>query len=80
MVDDILIIGVTIEEHNRYLKTVLRTIRDSCLKLNKAKCHFVKLEIQYFGHKISAEGMKLDSRKVKAITQMPSPNNAEELW
>lgn len=59
--------------------TVLTTISDSGLKLNKAKCHFGKSEIQYFGHVISAGDMKPDPNKVKAVTQMPSPTNVEEL-
>ncbi|KAG7504467.1 hypothetical protein JOB18_009516 [Solea senegalensis] len=57
---------------------VVVTIKDSGLKLNKAKCHFGKTEIQYFGH-ISAEGMRPDRDKVKAITQMPSPTSVTEL-
>lgn len=79
VMDDILVYGATKEEHDDRLNAVLKTFRDSGLKLNKAKCHFAKSQIQYFGHIISAEGMKPDPNKVKAITQMPSPTNVEEL-
>lgn len=79
VMDDILVFGANKEEHNKRLKAVLRTVKDSSLKLNKAKCYFAKSEIRYFGHIISAEGMKPDPAKVKAITEMPSPTNLEDL-
>lgn len=79
VMDDILVFGATKAEHDNRLNAVLRTIKDSGLKLNRAKCHFGKPEIQYFGHIISAEGMRPDPAKVKAITNMSSPTNVEEL-
>ena len=79
VMDDILVYGATGKEHDTCLDAVLKTIKDSGLKLNKAKCHFGKSEIQYFGHIISADGMRPDGDKVKAITQMPSPTNVTEL-
>lgn len=79
VMDDILVYGVTGKEHDTRLDAVLKTIKDSGLKLNKAKCHFGKTEIKYFGHIISAESMRPDTDKVKAITRMPSPTNVTEL-
>lgn len=49
------------------------------MKLNKAKCCFGKSEICYFGHIISAESIKPDASKMRAITGMPSPTNVGEL-
>ena len=79
VMDDILVYGATNEEHDRSLNAVLRTVKDSGLKLNRAKCHFGKSEIQYFGHLISADGLRPDPSKVKAVTQMASPTSVEEL-
>lgn len=79
VMDDILVYGSNKEEHDRRLNAVLETIRQSGLKLNKAKCCFGRTEISYFGHIISAEGMKPDKGKVRAITEMPSPTNVGEL-
>lgn len=79
VMDDILMFGANKEEHDKRLNAILRTVKDSGLKLNKAKCHLAKSEIKYFGHIISAEGMKPDPAKVKAITDMPSLTNVEEL-
>lgn len=79
VMDDILVYGATSEEHDSRLNAVLQTIKDSGLKLNKAKCHFGQPEIQYFGHLISAKGLQPDPSKVNAITDMASPTNVKEL-
>jgi hypothetical protein len=79
VMNDILVYGATTEEHDRSLNAVLRTVKDSGLKLNRAKCHFGKSEIQYFGHLISADGLRPGPSKVKAVTQMASPTSVEEL-
>lgn len=72
VMDDIHVYGATRQEHDNRLDTVLKTIKESSLKLNKAKCHLDKTEIKYFGYIINAEGMRPDSDKVKSITHMPS--------
>lgn len=79
VMDDILVFGATREEHDHHLAAVLKTIRDSGLKLNKAKGHLGKTERRYFGHIIGADGLRPDRERVKSITQMPSPTNVTEL-
>lgn len=44
-------------EPDRRLDTVLRRIHDSGLILNRGKCEFRKIQIEYFGHSISFEGI-----------------------
>ncbi|KAF0029439.1 hypothetical protein F2P81_018544 [Scophthalmus maximus] len=77
--DDILVFGSGEEKHNQRLNASLKTIRQSGLKLNKAKCSFGKSDLHYFGHIISAEGVKPDTSKVRAIAEMLSPSNVGEL-
>lgn len=79
VMDDIQVFGSTMEEHNQHLNAVSRTIQQPGLKLNKAKCNFGKSELRYFGHIISAEGVRPDTSKVSAVTEMPSPTNVKEL-
>lgn len=79
VMDDILVFGSSEEEHDRRLNAVLQTIKASGLKLNRAKCHFRKTELQFFGHIISADGVKPDESKVEAIAKMPNPSNVEQL-
>ena len=45
------------------------------MMLNKGKCCFRLSKVVYLGHVISAEGISLDPEKVKAINQMPPPED-----
>lgn len=56
--DDILVYGSDKEEHDRCLDTVLRTIQASGLKLNRAKCHFGRAELQFFLHVCTLSALK----------------------
>ncbi len=79
VMDDILVFGRDKEEHDRNLKAVLKSIKVSGLKLNKEKCHFGKSEIQFFGHIIGKDGIRPDTNKVRAITELHCPTNLTEL-
>ena len=43
------------------------------LKLNREKCKIRQKEVPYVGHLLTAEGLKMDPKKVKAIQAMPKP-------
>lgn len=79
VMDDILVFSRDKKEHDRNLKAVLKSIRESGLKYNKEKCHFGKSEIQFFGHIIGKDGIQPDTNKVRAITELPCPTNLTEL-
>ena len=77
--DDILIFGTTIEEHDRHLNQVLEKVKKSGLQLNKDKCCFRQSEIQYYGHIISGDGVHVNPEKVRAIRDLAAPTNLTEL-
>jgi hypothetical protein len=43
------------------------------------KCQFKKSEVKYLGHVLSSKGLKVDPEKVRAILEMPRPENLEAL-
>ena len=65
--DDILIFGMTFEEHKRNLRTVLIRLKQKGVKLRVSKCEFVKPEVRYLGRLVSAEGYRADPEDVKAL-------------
>ena len=79
IMDYTIVYGCTEEAHDKRLSAVLTRIEESGPKLNKAKCHFNQKEVKCFGHTISADGVRLDPYKVKAITEMPPPTSVTEL-
>ncbi|XP_061710675.1 uncharacterized protein K02A2.6-like [Cydia pomonella] len=78
-VDDIIVWGRTLEEHDARLKSLLDRSREVGIKFNKQKCEFRVQKITYLGHTFSHEGMRVDSEKVKAIEKMPSPHDRASL-
>jgi len=79
VVDDILVHGTTMEEHNTRLRQVLERAREINLKLNRKKCKIAVPEVDYVGHKLSRVGLKLTDERVKAITEMREPIDKGEL-
>ena len=75
--DDILVIGYGNDgkDHDKAEYHVLKRCQDVNLKLNKDKCHFRCMLISFFGKTVSRDGVQLDPRKVKALTEMQSPSN-----
>ena len=77
--DDCLIAGATKEQHDERLKTVLEKVEGAGLTLNESKCEFEKKSVTFLGNVISAEGIRADPVKVKAIEDMPTPQNVSDI-
>ena len=72
--DDILITGVTREEHTQNLKNVLSKLQKFGLRLNEAKCKFFQTKIEFLGHVITPNGISPTEQRVDNILQTPAPN------
>ena len=79
IMDDILVWGVTEEEHDQRLELVLQRVEQKNLKLNTSICRFKVNNVTYIGHVLSAEGVRPDPRKVEAVRGMKIPTNKTEL-
>lgn len=77
--DDVLIFGKDLNEHNERLRKVLQIVKDSGLKLAPAKCTFLKKEVKYLGHIVSNKGVEVDPNKTAAIKDWPLPKSVAEL-
>lgn len=78
-IDDIVIFGATIEEHNEKLVEVFERIRQSNLKLNPKKCSFIQKEVSYLGHRCSEKGVEPDEQLTEAVRTFPRPKNAKDI-
>lgn len=77
--DDIIIFGRSLESHNKNLIDIFERLRKVNLKINPSKCDFLKKELLYLGHIISAEGVLPDPEKIKIIQNYPKPKNTDEV-
>ncbi len=66
-IDYILIYSGSLEEHAEHLRKVFQRLRENKLYAKLEKCEFGVTEVDFLGHRISQEGLKMDDHKVKAI-------------
>ena len=79
--DDILIYGVgdteeeAIRDHDRKLTAFMERCREKNLKINRDKMKLRESSVLYLGHRITAEGVRVDESKVEAIKDMTRPSD-----
>ena len=71
--DDIIILGDTLEELRLWTKQVLNTMRKHKLSCKPVKCQFKKETVKYLGTIISHGQLSVNPSKVKAIADGPVP-------
>ena len=65
--DDILIYSKSWEEHVQHVDKVLQLLKEQQLYAKPSKCFFGVKEVDYLGHIVSHEGVKVDLDKIKAM-------------
>jgi hypothetical protein len=78
-VDDILILGETLDEHNSKLREVFQKLREFNITIEPDKCEFFKEELSYFGHIVTADGVKPDRKKITSVIDFPIPRSQKDL-
>lgn len=71
--DDILIYISNWLEHLQHVEMVLQTLQYHRLFIKLSKCAFGLLEVEYVGHVVSGYGVAMDTNKVQAIVEWPTP-------
>ncbi|KAG5883240.1 hypothetical protein JTB14_026461 [Gonioctena quinquepunctata] len=79
--DDIVVIAESFEEHMKILDEVFKLFRNANLTVSSDKCQFFRpeSELKYLGHVEDRNGLHVDSDKVKAMLNIPSPKNVKEV-
>ena len=81
--DDLLIIGNgesmadTVKDHGTKLEALLGRCRERGIKLNEAKISLRKTSMPYIGYLLTAEEVKADPSKVKAIVNLTKPTDVQ---
>ncbi|KAJ9535922.1 LOW QUALITY PROTEIN: hypothetical protein OSB04_un000910 [Centaurea solstitialis] len=67
------------EEHVGHLREVLEVLRKEKLYAKFSKCDFWLQEVQFLGHLVNREGIKVDPAKVEAVMKWETPKTPTEV-
>ena len=73
--DDILVSGKTVSEHNANLKLVLDRLQSHGLRLREKKRTFMEQSVEYLGHKLDSEGVHPTGKKFAGVQNAVPPKN-----
>ena len=77
--DDICVFSDTEAGHLTHLRLVLTRLRSYKLCAKPSKCEWMQTSVQFLGHQISHGRKQVDSTKVHALQQWPTPTHRSEL-
>ena len=77
--DDLIACSATWEAHLKLLEDMFRALQTAGLTLKPAKIHFGPKEVQYLGHVLSADGIRMGEDRIKAIVNLKTPTTIKEL-
>ncbi|XP_041999963.1 uncharacterized protein LOC121749458 [Salvia splendens] len=77
--DDILVYSATWADHMRHLRQVFEALNAHALVVNAKKCLLGRASVEYLGHIMSFEGVKMDPAKVSAVLRWPTPTSLKSI-
>ena len=77
--DDILIFSETEEEHEQHVRAVLDILRQHQFYAKASKCKFFLREVEYLGHVVGADGIRIAEERLAVVKDWPVPTNLKEV-
>jgi len=65
--DDNIVWGALLEEHNQILFEVFQRLRIQLLQLESDECEFLKKGGYFWGYKVTADGVAMHDRKITGV-------------
>ena len=69
----------TWKDHISHVDRVLHLLSQHQLFLKQSKCAFGALEVEYLGHLVGKDGVKVDPKNIEAMQDWPHPKNLKIL-
>ncbi len=77
--DDILVYSKTKEEHVQHVKKVLQALKEADLRIKPGKSEFHVQSVQFLGFIVTSQGLRMDPKKIEAVTTWPTPKSKVEV-
>ena len=65
--------------HLKHVETTLKLLEENKFYANKSKCSLRRKEIEFLENTVSSDGIKVDPKKIRAITEWPPPKSITSL-
>jgi len=78
-VDDILIFSNDWNAHMQQLELALETLHENRISCSPTKTEIGYQEVEYLGHRLSAESIRISEKRVEAIGKIQPPKNVKGL-
>jgi hypothetical protein len=77
--DDIIIHRKSWEDHVQHVDRVLQLLKEQQLDVKPSKFFFGVKDVEYLGHIVSHEGVKVDPNKIKSMMELSIPKTLKNL-
>ncbi|XP_063040269.1 uncharacterized protein LOC134435312 [Engraulis encrasicolus] len=77
--DDVIILGRSVEESLDRLEQVFERLHKYGLKLKPSKCHLLQEKVLFLGHIVSGDGIRPNPALVRDVQLWEPPSNVQEL-
>src|SRR5436190_3909218 len=77
--DDIIILGTSLQEHIENIKTIFNTLKEHNLKVQLDKSEFLRKEVAYLGHIVTKDGIRPNPDKINTVKSFPIPKTPKEI-
>ncbi len=77
--DDVIVASRDAKSHLEHLQAVFSQLQCFGFTIDPNKCDFAKKEIKFLGFIVTADGIKPDPEKVRALTTFPTPKTITQL-
>ena len=77
--DDIIVFGLTEEEHDQAFVNMLEATRANNVSLNSEKLQFKQQSVNFFGRTLTQDGILPAADKLEALKNISAPSNTKEL-
>lgn len=78
-IDDICVATPTWKKHLELLEKVFALLQKANLRLKANKCVFGASKVVFLGHELSADGIRQDPEKVRAVRELAPPKDVKEV-
>ncbi|KAH0683010.1 hypothetical protein KY289_020762 [Solanum tuberosum] len=78
-IDGILIYWRNEEDHTSHLRVVLQTLKDRELYAKFSKCELCLEYVEFLGHNIFGDGIRVDTQKIEIVQNWPRPTSPTDI-